>query len=59
MASNPNFQPLDNLPAHHPWSGLEDLKEVIVAMFSFDPSSRPDADTLLSKMQAITGDAGR
>ena len=50
--------PLDNLPAEHPWSGPKELRDLIVAMFSANPNTRPDAKMFLQRMESLCGNTG-
>ena len=59
MAKDPSYLPLENLPEGHPWTGPADLRDLVAAMLSFDPSHRPDAGTVLHKMEALCKPQGQ
>ena len=58
MAKDPSFVPLENLPEGHTWAGPADLRDLVAAMLSFSPSHRPDAGTVLHKMEALCSKQG-
>ena len=58
MVGDPSYLPLENLPEGHHWAGPADLKDLVAAMLSFDPILRPDAGTVLHKMEALCSKQG-
>ena len=54
MLAQPYFDIMENLPTGHVWTGSKELMILICDMLSFNPSNRPDAGDVLTRLKHIT-----
>ena len=54
MNNTPDLKPLQTLPDGHHWTGPLELRDLLGEMFSYDPDDRPDADSVLDRLEKIS-----